>query len=92
MAMAGFFPAPRSQKPEEEEEPPVQARGPDEHEVTLSWVEERFRELGFNDFQAAALAEAGADWHYAHHILYRKGRRTKCSLERALELLLPDPA
>jgi len=57
---------PKADPPAEEEEVP---RLPDEQEILLSWLEERFRELGFNDLQAASLAETRADWHEAQALL-----------------------
>lgn len=50
---------------------PETGREPSEDERTVSWVEERFRELGFNDRQAAVLADARADWHEAKRMLDR---------------------
>ena len=36
-----------------------------EEELVTSFVEEQLGKAGFNPFQAAALADAGADWHVA---------------------------
>ncbi len=65
---------------EEQSEP----RAPDDFEKTMSWVEERLRECGFNSWQAVSLAEAGVDWHQAK-LLIDLG----CSHETALDILLP---
>ncbi len=59
------------------------ARKPDEDDRTLSWVEEQFRHLGFNDWQAASLADAGCDWHDAKRLIDRG-----CSYELAIDVLL----
>jgi len=65
------------------EEEVLETRDPDEDERTLSWVEERFRELGFNDMQAESLADAGVDWHAAKELIDRD-----CSHEHAVDILL----
>lgn len=66
--------------PEEDAEP----RAPDEFEQLLSYREQMFRELGFNQWQAVSLAEANCDWHDADKLL-GKG----CPHETVLDLLLP---
>ena len=58
------------------------AREPNDDERTLSWVEERFSELGFNDMQSVALAEAGADWHEAQRLI-----RGGCPVLTVVDLL-----
>jgi len=58
-------------------------RPPTEAERVLASVELRFLELGFNPLQAAALAEAHADWHEAERLLV-----SGCSLETAIDILL----
>lgn len=71
-----------SKKPDEPEPEP---RAPDEREIVLSNVEKLLRdECGFNPWQAASLAEAGVDWHYAKKLIDRG-----CSHEVALDILLP---
>ena len=35
----------------------------------LSWREEQFRSMGFNDLQAAALAVSSADTHQARRLI-----------------------
>ena len=58
------------------------AHDPSDDEKTLSWVEQQFRELGFNELQAVALAEAGADWHEAQRLL-----KSGCPFLTAVDLL-----
>lgn len=55
-------------------EPGQTGRPPTQEERTRSWVEERFRELGFTTSQAAALADSGADWHQAENLIIRGAR------------------
>ena len=55
------------------EDEPV-PRHPTPEEKTRSWVEERFRELGFNCLQAEALADAGASWHEAENLIIKGAR------------------
>lgn len=45
------------------------ARQPTEQEIVRSHVEQRFRDLGFNELQAQALADLGVDWHDAEKLL-----------------------
>lgn len=52
----------------------VEARHPTSEEKTRSWVEERFRELGFNCLQAEALADADASWHEAEKLIIKGAR------------------
>lgn len=61
---------------------PTVARAPTSEERTRSWVEERFRALGFNSLQAEALADCGADWHEAENLIIKGCRR-----ETAVDLL-----
>ena len=49
-------------------------RPPTDEERTRSWIEERFRALGFNTLQAEVLADAGADWHEAENLIIRGAR------------------
>ncbi len=65
---------------EEQSEP----RAPDDFERLLSYREEMFRSLRFNQWQAVSLAECGCDWHEAERLL-KKG----CPHETVLDLLLP---
>lgn len=58
------------------------ARSPSEKEMTDTWVEERFRSLGFDALQATTLRLARADWHEARRLLDQG-----CSLEHAFTLL-----
>jgi len=58
-------------------------RPPTESERVLANVELRFLDLGFNPLQAAALAEAHADWHEAECLL-----ALGCELETAVDILL----
>lgn len=58
-------------------------RPPDEWEIVASWVEERFRDLGFDDELAVLMADQGVDWHVARGLL-EKG----CSHSLALLILL----
>lgn len=62
---------PGPQQPEEEsKEEGVVSREADEYERVLSHVEQMLREeCGFNAHQAAALAEAGVDWHEAKRLI-----------------------
>lgn len=62
-------------------EPPP--RRPTEAERVLANVELRFLDLGFNPLQAAALADAGTDWHAAERLL-----DCGCSHETAVDILL----
>lgn len=62
----------------------TEPRRPDEFERVLSHREQMFRTLGFNLWQSASLAEAGADWHEAEKLLERT-----CPHETVLDLLLP---
>ncbi|GIV03965.1 MAG: hypothetical protein KatS3mg015_2795 [Fimbriimonadales bacterium] len=62
----------------------AEPRRPTDEEITISWDEEQLRALGFNEFQARALADAGISWHEAERLI-RRG----CPLELALDLLLP---
>lgn len=58
------------------------ARSPSEKEMTDTWVEERFRSLGFDALQATTLRLARADWHEARRML-----KQGCSHEHALSIL-----
>lgn len=58
-------------------------RAPTEWEIVLSWEEEQFRHLGLNDYQAAALTDAGISWHEAERLV-RRG----CPLHVVVDLLL----
>ncbi|GIV03678.1 MAG: hypothetical protein KatS3mg015_2508 [Fimbriimonadales bacterium] len=62
----------------------TEARRPTDEEIILSWEEEQLRALGFNSWQAQALADAGVSWHEAERLI-RRG----CPPELALDLLLP---
>ena len=66
--------------PEPEPEPP---RPPDEYEKLLAFEEQMFAALGFNEWQAIALAEAGVSWHDAKPLIERG-----CKHETAVDLLL----
>ena len=55
----------------------------DEYERLFAFRQGRFRELGFNPFQALALAEAHVDWHDAERLIKRK-----CSPDVAVDILL----
>ena len=61
----------------------TETREADEYERLLSFREQMFRQLGFNDFQGVALAEAHVDWHSAEDLLKRG-----CPKETAVDLLL----
>lgn len=58
-------------------------RQPTSEEITLSFVETELLGLGFNPFQAAALAEAHADWHRAERLI-----RLGCPHDVAVDILL----
>jgi hypothetical protein len=58
-------------------------RAPSETEKVVSYLEQRFFELGFNVRQSAELAERNADWHEADRLL-----ADGCPLETALDILL----
>ena len=60
-----------------------EAREPEEFERVLSYIEERLRAVGYNDWQAAALADAGVDWHLAVALL-----REGCDTDTAVDILL----
>jgi hypothetical protein len=47
----------------------TEPRDPTDEEKTETWVEERFRELGFNELQSRALTISRADWHQAKRLL-----------------------
>lgn len=47
----------------------TEARKPSPEEIVRSRVEQRFRDLGFNQLQAEALADAGVDWHKAERMI-----------------------
>ena len=64
------------------DETEVEAREPSEHEKVLSNVESHFRRIGFNEWQAAELADLGIDWHDAERLLKRG-----CSHEHAIDIL-----
>ena len=63
-------------------DPGDETRVPSDDEKTLSWVEQQFRTLGFNELQAVALADAGADWHEAQRLI-----RSGCPFLTAVDLL-----
>lgn len=46
-------------------------RPPTEAERTRSFIEQQLGLAGFNPFQAAALVDAGADWHAAVRLIGR---------------------
>ena len=58
-------------------------RAPSETEKVVSYLEQRFFELGFNVRQSAELAEVNADWHEADRLL-----QDGCPLETCLDILL----
>ena len=60
----------------------TEARAPTDAEKTETWVEERFRELGFNELQSRALAVVRADWHDAKRLL-----ESGCSHLTAVDIL-----
>lgn len=64
------------------EDPGDETRVPSDDEKTLSWVEQQFRTLGFNELQAVALADAGADWHEAQRLI-----RSGCPYLTVVDLL-----
>lgn len=45
------------------------AQPPTGKQMVDTWVEERLRELGFDDVQAVTLRMARADWHQAARLL-----------------------
>ena len=59
-----------------------QPRHPTERERVETFVQERFRELGFNEHQAVALADNGVDWHQARTLI-----ESGCSIEHAILIL-----
>lgn len=61
----------------------AEAHAPEEADRVLSHVEEMFRQLGFNEFQAIAFADARADWHRADNLI-----KNGCSHELVVEILL----
>ena len=65
-----------------EQDPGDETRVPSDDEKTLSWVEQQFRTLGFNELQAVALADAGADWHEAQRLI-----RSGCPFLTVVDLL-----
>lgn len=60
----------------------TEPRSPTDEEKTETWVEERFRELGFNELQSRALTVVRADWHDAKRLL-----ESGCSHLTAVDIL-----
>ena len=57
--------------------------GDDEYERLFEFRERRFLAIGFNHFQAVALAVAQADWHEAESLV-----KDGCPLDVAIDILL----
>jgi hypothetical protein len=55
----------------------------DEYERLFAFRLERFKGLGFNEYQAFTLAEAHVDWHDAERL-----RRGKCPTDVAVDILI----
>lgn len=64
------------------DETPDEPRPPSEDEIVMSYREMMLVELGFNQNQAAAIAERGVSWHEADGLL-----KAGCDHLTAVDLL-----